>query len=415
MRVPTGLSIREISGPPDLSRLSRAGAVVLDGKWAGGGIVIADDPIAVIEDADDPFAVLDCSVDLASQGTAVGGGWFGWFGYAALTPRVVPLPRSRLAYYPNVVRLDVATGRWFDEALLGVLDDDELEGRRSALTAAGAQAGSPSSTRGRVHTSMTQTDYESAVSACIEHIRAGDIFQANICLQLSFDYGGDPLSLYRAVSTLRPAFGAYLGCARGAVVSASPELFLRRTGRRVFSSPIKGTRARPASGAEELAEQLLASAKDRAENVMIVDMIRNDLSRVARTGSVAVPALLRLEPHPGVWHLVSDVTASLTAEVGDADLLRATFPPGSVTGAPKIRALEIIDELEKSARGVYTGAIGFISPAWGLELSVAIRTLEVCDGVARLGVGAGITAGSDPAQEWQECLDKAAALLAVTQ
>jgi para-aminobenzoate synthetase/4-amino-4-deoxychorismate lyase len=145
---------------------------------------------------------------------------------------------------------------------------------------------------------------------------------------------------------------------------------------------------------------------------MIVDLMRNDLGRVAATGAVRVPALLAVQPHPGVWHLVSTVSAQLRAEVGDAALLRATFPPGSVTGAPKLRALTAIADLEPLARGSYTGAIGFASPLWGAEFSVAIRTFEIGEGRIELGVGGGITADSVPVLEWRECLDKGAPLVA---
>jgi para-aminobenzoate synthetase/4-amino-4-deoxychorismate lyase len=145
---------------------------------------------------------------------------------------------------------------------------------------------------------------------------------------------------------------------------------------------------------------------------MIVDLMRNDLGRVAATGTVRVPALLAVQPHPGVWHLVSTVSAQLRAEVGDAALLRATFPPGSVTGAPKLRALTAIADLEPLARGAYTGAIGFASPLWGAEFSVAIRTFEITGGRIELGVGGGVTADSVPMLEWGECLDKAAPLVA---
>ena len=206
---------------------------------------------------------------------------------------------------------------------------------------------------------------QAAVRQAVSYIRRGDIFQANICLRLEADFAGDPLDAFcRAVTRLDPPYAAFLRIGDGAVASLSPELFLRRTGTDVLSQPIKGTRFRPADeqDARHEREVLKGSAKDRAENVMIVDLMRNDLSRVCVPGSVNVPALLRAEPHPGVWHLVSDVRGTLTPGSEDARLIAATFPPGSVTGAPKIRALEIIGELEAIPREVYTGAIGFRSP-----------------------------------------------------
>ena len=179
----------------------------------------------------------------------------------------------------------------------------------------------------------------------------------------------------------------------------------------VLSAPIKGTCPRFPSTALEQRRSLLASDKDRAENVMIVDLMRNDLGRVCEFGSIRVPSLARAEAHPGVWHLISEVTGELSDGTDDAALLRATFPAGSITGAPKIRAMEIISELESSAREVYTGSIGFVSPLAGLELNVAIRTFEFGGERAWLGVGGGIVADSDPEAEFRECLTKAGPLV----
>jgi para-aminobenzoate synthetase/4-amino-4-deoxychorismate lyase len=190
-------------------------------------------------------------------------------------------------------------------------------------------------------------------------------------------------------------------------VSASPELFLRRTERSVHTAPVKGTA--PAGDAAALA----VSAKDRAENVMIVDLMRNDLGRVCEFGSVRVGPLAQARPGAGVTHLVSEVTGTLRPGVGNGELLRATFPPGSVTGAPKVQSLRVIAELEGAAREVYTGAIGYASPVAGLELSVAIRTFELVGERLQLGVGGGITAASDPELELEECLVKARPLLAL--
>ncbi len=402
-------------------RLGDDHAVALTGAWAGGGAVLAQDPIAVRVDEPDAFAVLDLLPRTATLRAGVGGGWFGWFAYAAgggvVGSRRMPL--SQWGFHPNVVRYDAATATWFDEALVGIVTADELARRRESLVArllGPAPEPGPSPVPDlRFAAGRTRAEHEAAIASCIRHIAAGDIYQANICLELCAEFSGDPMSLHaQLIERTEPAFGAYLGGRHGVVASASPELFLRRRGREVLSSPIKGTRPRPEdrAAADGEAARLSASAKERAENVMIVDLVRNDLSRVAEIGSVTVPALLRLEPHPGVWHLVSDVTATLREGVTDADLLRATFPPGSVTGAPKLRALEVIAELEAAPRGVYTGALGYVSPVAGLELSVAIRTLELSAGRAVLGVGGGITAGSQPAEEWYECFDKARPLAA---
>jgi para-aminobenzoate synthetase/4-amino-4-deoxychorismate lyase len=187
------------------------------------------------------------------------------------------------------------------------------------------------------------------------------------------------------------------------VASLSPELFLRRAGRSVVTAPIKGT--------GERREPLAASEKDRAENVMILDLMRNDLGRSCAYGTVEVTQLAQPTPGPGVWHLVSEVAGTVAPGIGDAELVRGCFPPASVTGAPKIKAMEVITQLESAGREVYTGAIGYASPVAGLELNVAIRTFEVAGGRAWLGAGGGITWGSDPYAEYRECLTKARPLI----
>ncbi|HEX7740028.1 MAG TPA: bifunctional anthranilate synthase component I family protein/class IV aminotransferase, partial [Marmoricola sp.] len=246
-----------------------------------------------------------------------------------------------------------------------------------------------------------------AIARAIDHIRAGDIFQANICARLEAGFEGDPLDVFcSGVRHLSPAYAAFMDTGERAVVSLSPELFLRRSRRTVLTSPIKGTAALNTDPRE-----FAASAKDRAENVMIVDLMRNDLGRVCEPGSIGVPVLARPDDRVGVRHLVSDVTGTLRDQLTDADLLRACFPPGSVTGAPKVRAMEIINELEATGREVYTGAIGYASPVGGLESNVAIRTFEFAGDRCWLGVGGGVVADSNPRAELAECFTKAVPLL----
>lgn len=389
--------------------------VVLTGSWAGGGVgdpsgmggmVVTADPILVESSAEDPFGVLDHQPRVCSpvpEG-AVGGGWFGWFGFES--------PTHAVGFYPNVLRL--AGGRWWDEALEGIVPGADLERRRARLRAVlAAPAPRPMPYRlGPVTASRDRSGHVAAVERCIQHIRAGQSYQANICLTLTADLEGRAADLAADLLTAhQPPYGAYLDLEDRQVASASPELFLRRSGRTVTSTPIKGTRPRtPATAAAER-RRLAASQKDRAENIMIVDLVRNDLSRVAEIGSVRVTRLLDVVSAPGVWHLASSVEARLREGVSDAELLRATFPPGSVSGAPKRRAVEIIAELEDQPRGVYTGAIGYASPAAGAEFSVAIRTAEIAGGRFSLGVGGGVTVDSTSLQEWWECFDKARPLL----
>jgi para-aminobenzoate synthetase component 1 len=254
---------------------------------------------------------------------------------------------------------------------------------------------------------LDRAGFEAGVRAVVDLVRAGECYQVNLTRRLTSDGAADPLTLFGAVVRHHPApHAALVRFGDRAVVSASPERFLRRRGDAVETRPIKGTAGRRAA--------LVRSAKDRAENVMITDLARNDLGRVCVPGSVAVPALCAPEAHPGLWHLVSTVTGRLRPGVGTGALIRATFPPASVTGAPKPRVLQAIEDLEPVTRGVYCGAVGWIDDsAAALELNVAIRTFQIVGGRTHLGVGGGITVDSDPAAEWRETELKAARLLAV--
>jgi len=265
----------------------------------------------------------------------------------------------------------------------------------------------------------TRDAYAGQVARVREYIRAGDIYQANFTQrwQAARPSGLDPFVLYRSLRALSPApYASFIEDGRGnAILSASPERFLKLTAdRRIDTRPIKGTRPRGATQAEDRANAaaLVASAKDQAENLMIVDLLRNDLGRVAETGSVRVPELNALHSFASVHHLVSTVTARLRRGLSPLDLIRATFPGGSVTGAPKIRAMEIIDELEAARRGPYCGAMGWIGPDRSMELSIAIRTLTVTADRVTAQAGGGIVADSDPIAEYEEALTKARALLA---
>ena len=319
----------------------------------------------------------------------------------------MPLADGALAYYDHVLRLD-ADGRWWFEALVTPGRAAAIARRRDELAArlARPQAARPFATRDW-RWIPSPAGHAETVEACRTRIAAGDLFQANLCLRLEGRIDGDAFDLFAAAAQALPTDrAAFVAGPWGTVASLSPELFLTRTGRTVRSAPIKGTR--PADRRDELAR----SEKDRAENVMIVDLVRNDLGRVCRPGSVRVAALAEVRPHAGVWHMVSEVEGELRAGVGDAGLLRATFPPGSVTGAPKLAALDVIAELESTGREAYTGAIGFASPLAGLELSVAIRTFEVRGARIWLGAGGGIVADSDGEEEAREAAAKAAPLLA---
>ena len=351
------------------------------------------------------------------------------------------LPPLRLALHDWVVAWDRRTGH----AWIGgrALDGD---GRRLArrLDDVHARLTTPASTVGRAvsadglhriaaddlgpaadsgdalrfRSSLSRAAFEAGVETVRQHIAGGDIYQANLTRRLVAPYAGDPWDLYRRLRTGDPSlFSAYLDLGPSqetgrprALLSASPEPFLSLDADGVVASdPIKGTRPRGRDRAEDraLACELLASAKDRAENVMIVDVLRNDLGRVCRPGTVRVPRLCRLERTAAVQHLVSTVTGPLGAGRDAFDLLAASFPGGSITGAPKIRAMEILEGLEPVRRGPYTGALGWVGPDGAMQTSILIRTFVADGRRLTLHVGGGITWGSDPAAEWEETVAKA--------
>jgi para-aminobenzoate synthetase component 1 len=275
--------------------------------------------------------------------------------------------------------------------------------------------GSDLTTEIGLKSSFTHRGYLDAVTRVREYILSGDIFQANLTQRLDAPLEEDPWQLYRRMREVNPApFAAFVESDGVAVISASPERFLALApDGAVETRPIKGTRPRGQSPRHdaELARELLESEKDRAENLMIVDLLRNDLSRVCIPGTVRVPELFALEQFRTVHHLVSTVTGQLEAGRDAVDLLRATFPGGSITGAPKIRAMEIIAELEPSRRGVYCGAIGYLSVTGAMDTSIAIRTVVALGGRAYFSVGGGIVVDSDPEQEYQETLHKARGII----
>lgn len=269
-----------------------------------------------------------------------------------------------------------------------------------------------------VTSNFSRRSYERAVQRTIDYIYAGDIFQANLSQRLSATWNRHPFELYRRLRAVNPApFAAYLDTGGVAVVSASPERFLRLRDRAVETRPIKGTRPRGATPEHDMAldRWLRRSEKDRAENVMIVDLLRNDLSRVCEDDSVRVPELCVAEHFTTVHHLVSTVVGRLRPGLGAVDLLRAAFPGGSVTGAPKVRAMEIIAELEPTCRSVYCGAIGYIGFDGAMDTNIAIRTFILRGGRAYFQVGGAVVSDSDPGQEYEETLDKASGLLAALE
>jgi para-aminobenzoate synthetase component 1 len=263
-----------------------------------------------------------------------------------------------------------------------------------------------------------RSSYLRAVERALEYIAAGDCFQVNLAQRLLFPAEKAPLELYVRLRERNPApFAAYFDLGDFQILSASPERFLRVEAGEVETRPIKGTRSRGQTSAEDQARMrdLLDSAKDRSENIMIVDLLRNDLGRVCRYGSVRVPAVCCLESYPFVHHLVSEVRGKLRPTLGAVDLLQAAFPGGSVTGAPKIRAMEIIAELEPTARGPYCGSLGYIGFDGTMDTNLLIRTMTVGRGWVQFPVGGGIVADSVPEREYEETWQKAEGMLRALQ
>ena len=265
---------------------------------------------------------------------------------------------------------------------------------------------------------LARERYATAFRRVLDYIHAGDCYQINLAQRFAAPAAGDPWLAYQALRVINPApYAAYLNTPHGQILSASPERFLKLERGSVETKPIKGTRPRaghPRVDAE-LAAELKASEKDRAENVMIVDLLRNDLSKNCELGSVKVTKLFEVESFATVHHLVSTVTGTLRQGRDALDLLRGCFPGGSITGAPKLRAMQIIEELEPDRRGVYCGAIGYIGCDGNMDLNIAIRTLVYAGGTIRFWAGGGIVADSRLEDEYQETFDKAAAMLKLLQ
>ncbi|HEC16949.1 MAG TPA: aminodeoxychorismate synthase component I [Sedimenticola sp.] len=267
---------------------------------------------------------------------------------------------------------------------------------------------------GHVRSNMTRAQYAEGFARIERYIRDGDCYQVNFAQRFAAPVEGDGWSAYRALRQSNPApYAAYLSLPFAQVLSCSPEDFLRVRGDKVLTRPIKGTCPRGADPDEDrmLAQTLGTSSKDRAENLMIVDLLRNDLGKSCVAGSIRVPQMFRVESFPTVHHLVSTVTGRLAPGEDALTLLRGCFPGGSITGAPKLRAMEIIEELEPHRRGIYCGAIGYLGFDGDMDLNIAIRTLVCSDGIMRFWAGGGIVADSVMDQEYQETFHKAAAML----
>ena len=341
----------------------------------------------------------------------------------ALAPALARIAAAQADGRWVALMLDYELGEWLEPAVLHGAPASRGAPRLTALVFddmhdTDVWPGRPDADAGilSVTPRVERADYLRAVDEIRGLIGSGDVYQVNYTMPLAVRTHGAPADLYARLAARQTASHAAFIDDRAdggrAVLSFSPERFVRRRGSRIESRPMKGTAPRSADPAEDrrLAEALLASEKNRAENVMIVDLIRNDLGRIARPGSVHVDALLTLEQYPQVWTLTSTVSAVL-ADTSLAGMLHALFPCGSITGAPKVAAMRHIRRLEPAPRGLYCGALGWLAPDGDFDLSVTIRTLVLdADGAGVYGVGGGIVYDSDPREEWEECLWKARVL-----
>ena len=393
------------------------------------------DPLQAIEDFQAQFKVAPL------QGLPLfTGGLVGYFGHETIRyiePRLEHNPRARVQTDPlgvpdillmvseEVVVFDNLSGKLYlithaDPAQAGALEEahQRLEALEIQLRTATLTTTSPGTGRSQVQESdfqagFSEADFKQAVGQIKDYILAGDIMQCVLSQRMSLPFQAQSLDLYRALRCLNPSpYMFHLHLDDFQVVGSSPEILARLENNEVTVRPIAGTRKRGATDAEDLTleQELLADPKERAEHLMLIDLGRNDVGRIATTGSVEVTDTMTVERYSHVMHIVSNVVGQLKPELSALDVLRATFPAGTLSGAPKIRALEILDELEPVKRGVYGGAVGYLGWQGNMDTAIAIRTAVIKDGSVHIQAGAGVVADSVPQLEWEETLNKGRAV-----
>ncbi|HXN15466.1 MAG TPA: aminodeoxychorismate synthase component I [Usitatibacter sp.] len=389
--------------------------------------ILAAGPRAVLTAPESAFAATRALL-AGERGEDNAGAWplsgaaIGYFGYelgrasAGLEiqkPATTPfMPAVAIGLYACTVVIDHLERRAAITSLSSV-SEREAEALRDRLLGAHPRLLDRFELTGAIASTLEREAYLPRARRALDYIGAGDCYQVNLTREFRAPYAGDPWTFYRHLHDTNPApMGAYLEYPFGSVLSSSPERFVTVVGREALTRPIKGTRRRRANPLEDMAavRSLLASAKDRAENVMIVDLLRNDFGRVCATGSVQVRGLCELESFATVHHLVSSVAARLAPGRDALDLLEACFPGGSITGAPKRRAMQIIDELEPHRREVYCGAIGYLTASGRMDMNIPIRTTLCARGELRFYAGGGIVADSTPEDEFEETETKIAAI-----
>lgn len=395
-----------------------------------GSETIIDGPDGQTRSNADPFSLVREALGeraINHSGLPFCGGALGYFAYdlgrrierlPATAEHDIQLPEMAIGIYDWAVVIDHHQRRtWLVTDCRDPRTQDRIDQLRDMFSKPQpAVALEPFQVKSGVRSNMDAQHYARAFERIKHYIREGDCYQVNLAQRFSVHVSGDSWHAYLKLRSYNPApYAGFMRLPEGAVLSSSPERFLKLDGNRVETKPIKGTRARGTAGYEDLAvaEQLIHSEKDRAENVMIVDLLRNDIGKNCVMGSVAVPKLFALESFATVHHLVSTVTGTLMPERHALDLLRGCFPGGSITGAPKVRAMEIIEELEPHRRSVYCGSLGYIGFDGNMDTNIAIRTLVYNNNRMHCWAGGGIVHDSTLESEYQESFDKAAAMLRV--
>lgn len=364
------------------------------------------------------------------------GGLVGYFGYETigyLEPKLayadktdsIGAPDIMLMVSKDVLVFDNLSGRIF-MVTMAALDDPQayskaqqhldacIAGLSSSFAAPSVKSNGEVATESDYDLHFKQTDFETAVERCRDYIRDGDIMQVVLSQRLSTPFSGNAIDLYRALRTINPSPYMYFMDMNGfEIVGSSPEILVRYEADTVTVRPIAGTRKRGSSPAKDLAmeQELLNDEKELAEHLMLIDLGRNDVGRIAETGSVKLTEKMLIERYSHVMHIVSNVEGKIQSGLDALDVLQATFPAGTVSGAPKIRAMEIIHELEPIKRGIYSGAVGYLGWNGGMDTAIAIRTAVIKDGILNTQAGAGIVADSIPELEWKETLNKARAMV----
>ena len=407
---PYAVWLDTVTGATGYSILAAGPSKIVRSKGSHTDIIT---PTGTKEVEGNPFDILDDQLALHQSDASADfplGAAIGYFGYdlknfieklPAKAADDIGLPDCWFGFYDSLLVFDHAKKKVWE--VVGASESCRTSMRPS-----------PTAVPRDLRSNFTRDSYGAAILRAKQYIAAGDIYQVNLSQRFQCEMDASPPELYRALRESNPApYCAYLDIGEAQILSSSPECFLNIRDRRVVTRPIKGTRPRGATSKEDtrLAAELLAAPKDNAELVMITDLERNDLGRVCEFGSVHVSELVRVEAYATVHHLVSTVEGRLRSDVSPVDCVRACFPGGSITGAPKIRAMEIIDELEPHARGVYTGAIGFLGYNGLTHLNVAIRTVVQQGRELTFHAGGGIVADSEPDAEYDETLVKAQGIL----